>query len=230
MQEAVGSNIYAVLCSASVGLGNQVGRRRFDMKKMWILLLSSLCGLLICTACESVSTPIIPTPVPSASPQPTVVYKSLPPPVSPGQMVVYDDLQVVMSQAEITTSYLTEYGSTREPPAGKKFLWIHITLTNIGQGERDLLAPEHFSVLNGTTEFKSTYGRRKDYADYMALTTGMVQGQAVDAWLRFDIPAALELKDLWFVFLPESSQVSVGFASSDYPWGNHPIYLWRCAP
>jgi len=75
---------------------------------------------------------------------------------------VYDDLQVVMSRAEVTTSFLAEYGSTREPPAGKKFLWIHITLKNISQGEQDLPAPEHFSVLNGTTEFKSTYGHRKD--------------------------------------------------------------------
>jgi hypothetical protein len=64
----------------------------------------------------------------------------------------------------------------------------------------------------------------------MALTTNLVQEQEVDAWLRFDIPAALELKDLWFAFLPESSQVSTGFSSSKYSWGDHPIYLWTCAP
>jgi hypothetical protein len=135
-----------------------------------------------------------------------------------------------MSRAEITTSYQTEYGSTREPPAGKKFLWINILLKNVGQSEQNLPVPEHFSVLQGTTEFKPTYGHRNDYTDYMALTTSMVQGQDVNAWLRFDIPAALELKDLWFVFLPESSLVSVGFSSGDYPWGDHPIYLWKCTP
>jgi hypothetical protein len=145
-------------------------------------------------------------------------------------VVIYGDLQVVMSQAEITTSYLTEYGSTREPPAGEKFLWIHINIKNIGQGPQDLPTPDHFSILNTATEFKSTYGRRKDYADYMDLTTGMVQGQDVNAWLRFDIPTALELKDLWFAFLPESTQVSVGFSSSNYPWSDLPIYLWMCAP
>jgi hypothetical protein len=193
-------------------------------------MLSFLFGLSVITACNSTSGPVVPTPTLPASPQPTIAYKSMPTPVFPSKMVIYDDLQVVMSQAEITSSYLTEYGSTREPPAGQKFLWIHIGLRNIGQGERDLPAPEHFSVLNGATEFKSTYGRRKDHVDYMVLTTGMVQGQEVDAWLRFDIPAALELKDVRFVFLPESSQVSVGFTSSDYPWGDHPIYLWKCAP
>jgi hypothetical protein len=200
------------------------------MTKTLKFVLRLLFGLLVLTGCNSTSGPAIPTPAPSASPQPTVETKSLPTPGSPGQMVVYDDLQVVMGQAEITTSYLTDYGSTRVPPAGEKFLWIQIGLKNTGSGERDLPAPEHFSVLNGATEFKPTYGHRKDHADYVALTTGLVQGQAVDAWLRFDIPAALELKDLWFVFLPESSQVSVGFSSSNYPAGDHPIYLWMCAP
>jgi hypothetical protein len=150
--------------------------------------------------------------------------------VAPDQRIVYDDLQVVMRQAEITTSYLTEYGSSREPPADKKFLWINILLKNIGQHEQNLPAPEHFSVLFGTTEFKSTYGHRKGYADYTSLNTIVSQEQEVDAWLRFDISTTAELKDLWFVFLPESSQVSVSFLPTDYSWGDHPIYLWACAP
>ncbi len=200
------------------------------MTKTLMLVLIGMFGLSIITACNSSNGPYVPAPSPSASPQTTVEIKILPTPVSPGQMVVYNDLTVVMMPAEITTSYLTEYGSTRKPSAGYKFLWIHIILKNIGQGARDLPAPEHFSVLNGATEFKSTYGRRKDHADYLALPKGMVQAQVVDAWLRFDIPTALELKDLWFAFLPESSQVSVGFSPTDYPSGDHPIYLWICAP
>lgn len=137
---------------------------------------------------------------------------------------------MVMSEAEITTSYLTEYGSTREPSAGIKFIWIHILLKNMGSSEWALPAPEHFSVLNGTTEFKPTYGHRKDHTDYTALNITMTQGQEVDAWLRFDIPFAAELKDMTFAFLPESSQVSLGFSSSNYFWADHPIYLWTCGP
>jgi hypothetical protein len=190
-----------------------------------------LIGLFILTACsssgETSATPASAT----ASLQSTApVTKVLPTPMSPSQMIVYDDLQVVMSQAEVTTSYLTEFGSTREPPAGRKLLWIHIVLKNIAQQEKNLPAPEHFSALYGTTEFKPTYGHRKDYADYMALTTSIVQGQEVNAWLRFDIHAAAELKDLWFAFLPESSQVSIAFSPSAYSWGDHPIYLWACVP
>jgi len=197
------------------------------MKKIPTILL---IGLFILTACSSKAQPVAAVTI-TAPPLPgETEVKVLPTPMPPSQMILYEDLQVEMKQAEITSSYLTEFGSTREPPADKKFLWIHIILKNIGQQDQNLPAPEHFSVLNGTTEYKSIYGHRKDHADYMALTTGLVQGQEVDAWLRFDIPAALELVDLQFAFLPESSQVSIGFSSSEYSWGDHPIYLWACAP
>lgn len=199
------------------------------MKKILMFVLSSLFGLLIVTACSSASGPVVPTPVPSPTPQTTAENKSLPAPTSPGQMIVYKDLQVVMSESEITTSYLTEYGSNREPPAGKKIIWVHILVTNIGQDTQDLPAPEHFSVLDGTTEYKATYGHRKEHTDYMALDTSMAQGQEVDAWLRFDISDSAKLQDLQFAFLPESLQVSLGFESSDYSWADHPIFLWTCA-
>ena len=168
------------------------------MKKILIFLLSNLFGLLLVTACNSADGPVIPTPVPSATAQVTAENKSLPTQISPSQTIVYDNLQVVMSEAEITSSYITEFDSSREPPPGKRFVWIHILLKNIGQSERELPAPEHFSVLNGTTEVKPAYGHRKDHVDYTTLNTAMLQGQEVDAWLRFDIPADVELKDLLF--------------------------------
>jgi hypothetical protein len=200
------------------------------MKKIIIPLLSSIWGLLIVSSCNSTSAPVVPLPIPSATSQVSVTEKTLPMPASIGQSILYDDLQVMMMQAEITTGYVTEYGSTREPSSGGKFLWVHIQLKNIGQGEINLPASEHFSALNGTSEFKSTYGHRKDYTDYTALNPILYQGEQVDAWLRFDIPTDTELQDLRFAFLPESTQVSFGFSSSDYSWANHPIYLWMCAP
>jgi hypothetical protein len=192
------------------------------------ILVITLFLLPACaSAGRSSGTPVTVTTLPHSE---AAEVKVLPTPMSPNQTVVYEDLQVEMSQTEITTSYSTDFGSIREPSAGKQFLWIHIVLKNIGQREQEPPAPEHFSVLNGATEYKPIYGHRKDYVDYMALTTGLVQGQEVDAWLRFDIPAALELNDLQFAFLPKSSQVSTGFSSTDYVWGDHPIYLWTCAP
>jgi len=193
-------------------------------------VLSCLFGLMMVTACTSASEAVVPTSIPSSTPQAVADIKSLPTPAPLGQMVIYDDLQVVMSGAEITTSYLTEYGSEREPSAGQKFIWIHILLKNISQNEQILPATEHFSVLYDSTEFKPTYGHRKDHTDYTSLNTSMAIKQEVDAWLRFDIPATAELQELWFAFLPESSQVSFDFSSSDYSWADHPIYLWNCAP
>ncbi len=187
-------------------------------------------GLLMITTCSPASGIITPASIPSSTPQLAAENKTLPTPISSSQAIVYKNLQMVMSEAEITTSYLTEYGSTREPSAGIKFIWIHILLKNMGSSEWALPAPEHFSVLNGTTEFKPTYGHRKDHTDYTALNITMTQGQEVDAWLRFDIPFAAELKDMTFAFLPESSQVSLGFSSSNYFWADHPIYLWTCGP
>jgi hypothetical protein len=200
------------------------------MKKTVMLLLSCLLGLLMVAACTTASEAVVPTSIPSPTSQAIAEIKTLPTPAPLGQMVVYDDLQVVMSEAEITTSYLTEYGSEREPSAGQKIIWIHILLKNISQSEQTLPATEHFSVMYDSTEFKPTYGHRKDHTDYTSLNTNILMGQEVDAWLRFDIPATAELQDMQFAFLPESLQVSFNFSSSDYSWADHPIYLWNCAP
>ena len=183
------------------------------MKKILMNVLSSLFVLII-TACNSTSGLVVPTPASSSTPQ---AAKSLPTAISPSQTIVYDDLLVMMNKAEITTSYLTEYGSNRKPPAGKRIIWIHILLKNIGQDERDLPAPEHFIVLNGTTEYKSIYGHRKDYADYMALTPILVQGQEADAWLRFDIPANLELRICGLLFYLKVHRLALIFRPTIIP-------------
>ena len=95
----------------------------------------------------------------------------------------------------------------------------------------DTPLPEHFSVLYASAELKPTYAHRKDYADYTALGSILFPNQEVDAWLRFDIPVNAGLKDLRFVFLPESSGVGISFSSPNYPYAeDHPTYVWKCAP
>ena len=194
------------------------------MKKIFLL------GLLFITACATTNTGVVPTSVPSATLQATAEIKSLPTPVPNGQTISYKNLQVTMEQAEITTSYETEFGSDREPTAGIKFLWVHVNLKNVAAQEQTLPPEEHYSALLGETEFKPTYGYRKDHADYNALKPVLGSGEEVNAWLRFDIPFDAEIIDLKFVFMPDSTQVSFGFSSSEYSWADHPIYLWNCAP
>ena len=196
----------------------------FLMKKISFFLLSSLFILAACAT----ATPVAITP----SPQPTPTeVRALPTPSSPGNSVLWQGLQVTMDQTEVTDSFITEFDSQRVPSPGLKFLWVHVQLKNTGQNQLDIPLPEHFSVLYAATELKPTYGHRKDYADYTALGSVLFPNQEVDAWLRFDIPATAELKDLRFVFIPESSHVGTSFSSPNYPYAeDHPTYVWICKP
>jgi len=180
-------------------------------------------------ACSANTTAIPPT-VASATPRAAAEIKSLPTPVPSGQTITYNEFQLTMKQAEITAGYLTDFGSTREPTGGGEFLWIHLALKNIGAAEQRLPTADHFSVILDEVELKPTYGHRLEHTDYTLLSDPLAAGEAVDAWLRFDIPAGTGLPDLTFAFLPESTQVSFGFSSADYSWADHPIFLWDCAP
>jgi hypothetical protein len=166
----------------------------------------------------------------SATPRVDENIKTLPTALPPADSISNKDLQVAMDCTEITAAYMTEYGSTREPPAQQKFLWVHVLLSNTGDLERSLPAAEHFSVIYGRSEFKPTYGHRRDFSDYSTIKTIVYPGQIVNAWLRFDIPAAAGLQDMQAAFLPESSQISFSSPASGYPWAEHPLYLWRCGP
>jgi len=134
-----------------------------------------------------------------------------------------------MDQLEITDEYLTDFGSTRTPPDGKKFLWVHVQLRNTGQVEMDVPVFEHYSILYAAIEIKPVYGHRNGYVDYTTLDATIFPGQELDGWLRFDIPSTAELKDMRFVFLPESAQVGTSYSSPSYPYADDkPTYVWNC--
>ena len=189
-------------------------------------------GLFVLSACTSAGG-FSPTPVSTPGlPQPTVtVSRVVPTPSSPGDPVLWRDLQVSMDQPESTDTFINEFGSQRVPSAGQKFLWIHLALENIGTEEIPLPESENFSVLYAESEFKPIYGHRQGYADYTDLGAVLFPKQKLDAWLRFDIPAEADLRELWFVFLPTSAQVGVSPSSPEYPYAeNKPTYVWRCEP
>lgn len=184
-------------------------------------------GLFLLAACSSAGEASSAAVTVTPSPQPTAT--ALPTPASPGNVVVWQNLQVTMDRVEVTEDYTTEYDSSRVPPPGQKFLWVHVQLKNIGKKELSVPGTEHFSVLYAGTELKPTYGHRKGYADYTALGAVVFPDQELDAWLRFDIPTAAELNDLRFVFLPTSAQVGVLPSSPSYPYAeNKPTYVWKC--
>ncbi len=196
------------------------------MKKIFVL---PLIGLLILTACASsnVSAPATITPLP----RPTATeVRVLPTPASPNDSVIWRDLQVTWGQNEITENFITEFGSTRNPPPGKKFMWVHIQLKNAGKIEVKIPILENFSVLYAATEIKPSYGYRQGYTEYSTLGPMLFPDQTTDGWIRFDIPDTAELTDLLCVFLPESAQIGSTISSPNYPYSDDkPTYVWKCA-
>jgi hypothetical protein len=201
------------------------------MKKLPGVLLNTLIGLFLLTGCSSSGESVTPVTV-TLFPLPTATeVRILPTPAAPGDSILWRDLQVTMDQIETTQDFITEFGSTRIPSPGMKFMWVHIQLKNVGQIEIDIPQIEHFSVLYAATEIKPTYGHRQGNKDYSTLGPKLFPDQDVDGWIRFDIPATAELKDLLCVFLPESSQIGTAFSSPNYPYSeDKPTYVWKCAP
>ena len=190
------------------------------MKKSLPILL---IVLFLVAACSTKSTS------PSTPPTTTATQTPLPTASSPSDSIFWDDLQVTMDQLEITNEYLTDFGSTRTPPDGKKFLWVHVRLKNTSQVEMDVPVFEHYSILYAAIEIKPIYGHRDGYVDYTTLGKTIFPVQELDGWLRFDIPSTAELKDMRFVFLPESAQVGVSYSSPSYPYAeDKPTYVWDC--
>jgi len=197
------------------------------MKTMFV---AALIGLFVLTACSPAGDDSAAPPNATPLPRSTEV-KSLPTPSSPGDSVIWDALQVTMDRLEITDEYVTDFGSTRIPSNGNKFLWVHVLLKNTGQVEMDIPLLENFSILHAAAELKPTYGHRADYTDYTSLEPVIFPGQELDGWLRFDISVAAELKDLRFVFIPESAQVGASYNSPNYPYADgRPTYVWNCEP
>lgn len=193
------------------------------------ILLVSLISLSACaTKSESPAIPATATQPPRLTATATRV---LPTPSSPSDSIVWDDLQVTMDQLEVTQEYLTEFGTTRSPSAGKKFLWVHVWLKNVGTIELNIPVLEHFSVLYAAIEIKPIYGHRGGFTEYFALGSVIFPNQELDGWLRFDIPDKAELSEMLFVFIPESAQIGASYSSPNYPYANDkPTYVWNCGP
>jgi hypothetical protein len=110
-------------------------------------------------------------------------------------------------------------------------MWVHVQLKNVGQIEISMPQLEHYSVLYAATELKPTYGHRQGYTEYSTLGPILFPNDEADGWIRFDIPVTADLKDLRFVFIPESAQIGTSFSSPNYPYAeDKPTYVWKCTP
>lgn len=198
----------------------------FTMKKISSIPLVGLFFLTACTA-QNVVTAVPVVATTTQTPLPTSTPTLLPTPSSLSDSILWDSLQVSMDELNITSEYTTDFGSTRNPPAGKKILWVHIQLKNTGVVELNMPLLENFSILYAATEIKPIYGHRNGYVDFTTLGSTIFPDQELDGWLRFDIPSTADLKDMRFVFLPESAQVGTSYSSPSYPYADDkPTYVW----
>ena len=192
------------------------------MKSIFNILVMGSIVLIACSPAGQTVTP--PAPPPTAT-----RINVLPTPASIHDAIIWDELQVTLDELEVTKDYITDYGSARVPTEGNKFLWVHIRLRNTGQIQMDIPLSEHYSILYAATELKPGYGHRQGYTEYTTLGSLISPNQELDGWLRFEIPATAELKDLRFVFLPESAQVGASYGSPNYPYADDkPTYVWDC--
>jgi len=188
-----------------------------------------LAGIFSLIAC---SNQVDVSPIPATqTASPIATSTPLPNPFSPGDTIFWDTLQVTMDKLEISNEYITDFGPTRIPPSGKKFLWVHIRLKNTSQVEMSVPSFEHYSILYAAIEIKPIYGHRSGYTDYTTLSDSIFPDQSLDGWLRFDIPDTAELNEMRFVFLPESVQIGTSYSSPSYPYSrDKPTYVWNCTP
>lgn len=192
---------------------------------MFLLSVTLLLVAACSTQPETATVTTTQTPRPIAT---STAIRIQPTPFSTGDSILWREVSFSMDGVEITNEFTTDFGSTRLPSLGNKFLWVHVRLKNIAAVEVNLPALEHYSILYAATEFKPSYGHRNGYMDYTSLDITLFPDQELDGWLRFDIPAAAELKDMRFVFIPESAQVGVSFDSPNYPFSDDkPTYVWN---
>ena len=190
--------------------------------------VGTLLIALIVTACSSNNITTV-TVVATITPPLTATATILPTPASPRDSIIWDGLQVTMDRLEITQGFTNEYGASQIPPPGKKFLWVHILLKNTAPTGAEIPSDAHYSILYAALEIKPTYGHRQEYTDYTALGKTIFPNQVLDSWLRFDIPNTAELKDMRFVFIPESDAVGTSYTSPNYPYSlDKPTFVWDC--
>ncbi len=203
---------------------------------MWVLtflLVAVLFGASLLASCARQAQPDSPpTATITATPYPqatrTLVPTSVPPtPASLGESVTEGGLQVMVDQADMTDAYITEYGSSREPSSGQKFLWVHINLLYTGAGSRSLPSAEHYSALYDGGEFKASYGHRQDHTDYTTLGRVIYSDQQVEGWLRFSLPELASLHQIRFAYMPEGIRATFDSPKAGDSWAEHLVYLWE---
>lgn len=135
-----------------------------------------------------------------------------------GESITFDDFVITVDIFEFSDSYETYYQTTRNPPEGGKFAWVHIKVQNLGQTAEYAPSTTDFKLIYFDDEIYAEVGDRRDYPDY---TGGVLIGDKIfpevvnEGWLRFTVPLAAETTDLKIFF---------------NPWGSTGDHMWKPSP
>ena len=179
---------------------------------------------MLLASCYGSPEPPTPTPIPTPVPAPTA---QLPTPLAFGTSIVDQNITFFIDQTEISGTYTTDFNTQRDPPSGRKILWVHIQIVNPGQSTLKTPGAEHFSVIYGESEIRSTYGHRQGYPDFTDLSVNLFPAQTLAGWLRFDVPTEAVLEDLTIAFFPNNKFLPALTRGDASIWVDQPIYIWR---
>ena len=143
----------------------------------------------------------IPAPRPTPSPNRTPAGTAAQTPSGLGQSVVYQNVEITVIAYEFSDAYIPRVrpDQTVPPPAGAKFLWLHMMAVNAGQERLALPGPDSFEILYRGTASRSitmnySFATRSGYRDYAG---GIVSPAISDeGWVAFVAPSGASASDV----------------------------------
>ena len=125
-----------------------------------------------------------------------------------GESTRFSNFEVTVVAFEFSDSYITKYQSTKYPPIGAKFAWIHIKVQNLGNTAERAPKPFEFKLIYQDDKIHGEGGSREGHPDY---TSEFLTGEEVypgivhEGWLRFTVPSAAKRIDVEVLFEPRGS-------------------------
>jgi uncharacterized protein DUF4352 len=159
-----------------------------------------------------------------------IVYLTPVAPLLPTEKIVYGDLEIAMDAYETSGEYATEFSRIESPPEATKFVWVHITVKNIGIGAEKIPHFSQFSLFYEATQIEAMYGHRQDFPDYanQNFSDDRIQpAQIREGWLRFIVPSSADSSDLLFAFNESSTAFMSG---TPYVVEGQHAYFWKLTP
>jgi hypothetical protein len=120
------------------------------------------------------------------------------PPLAIGESAIHNGLVISVDAYEVLDEYADEYGRITEPPEGAKFVWVHISVKNVGENAIDTPYGSRFKLVYQGKRIIELYRDREGYPDYRWWE--LFPNVEKEGWLGYVVPAAAEAVDLYVNF------------------------------